>query len=59
MDPPTNEKAQNPEENVEKGIVNHEVLGTQEHISRWEVIPVVMEAGGSKHHHVYQILDSD
>jgi len=59
MDPPTNEEAQNTQENIEKGSVNHEVLGTTSHTSRNEMIIVAIEVGDSKYHCVSEssVLD--
>ena len=34
MHPPTNEEAQNTQENIEEGSINHEFLGTPTHTSR-------------------------
>ena len=59
MDPPTIEEAQNTQENIEKGSVNHEVLGTTTHTSRNEMIIVSIEVGNSKYHCVSEssVLD--
>jgi len=59
IDPPTNEEAQNTGEKVEKGSVNHEVSGTPAHTLRQEMIPVAMETGDSKCHHVSESSHSD
>jgi len=59
IDPPTNEEAQNTQENVEKGSINHEVLGTPTETSRHKMIPVEMETRDSKCHHLSKCLDSD
>ena len=59
MDTPTNEEAQNTQENIEKGRINHEVSGTPTNTSRKEMVPVAMETRDSKSHHVSQSLDSD
>ena len=59
MNPPTVEEAQNPQENIENGSVNHEVSGTSTHTSRQEIIPIEMETGGSKCHRISEISDSE
>ena len=57
MDPPTNEEAQNTQENIEKGSANHEVSQTLTHTLRKEMILVAMEKGDSKWCHVSERLD--
>ncbi len=59
MDPPANEEAQNTQENIEKGSVNHGVSRTPTHTSRHEMITVVIETGDSKYHRVSESSDSD
>lgn len=59
IDSTTNEEAQNTQENVENGSINHEVLGTPTDTSRHKMIPIEMEKRDSKCHHVSEILDSD
>jgi len=59
MDRPTNEEAQNTQENIEKGRINYEVLGTPAHTLRQDMIPVEIEIRDSKCHHVSKSLDSD
>ena len=52
MDPPTNEEAQNTQENVENMSVNNEFSGTLANTSTQEMVPVTMETRDSKSHHV-------